>query len=237
LEAVKKRRRHLEGSSKNSDFDKCEELGFRNDADSETSFFHYSLIWAEDAERLGVIREGTIDSNYGKRHGQKTLAFKRCKFVDIKSVRLVNAPNYNTSGISLTSVDGGNIEGVLISNVAMHNACCPVFIRRGSRCRDHAPSAGSLRNVSISHLVALNASWTSSITGIPGYYPEGITLSDIRLVYPGGGPLGTKPGEPVPEQEKEYPTAKPSGIRDSSLPARVEKDLLKPRLLERRRRG
>ena len=315
----------LKGSSKDSDYDKCEELGFKNDADSETSFFHFSLIWAEDAERIGVIGEGTIDSNYVKRHGPKTIAFKRCRFVEIKGVRLLNAPNYNisllgtddvniddvtilngfadgidpdacrnvrisnchiesrddalvlktsfslgvrrscenitvancflasgancfaigtetggdfkhitmgncvmtsfaygqpggthaTSGISLRSVDGGNIEGVLISNVSMHNACCPIFIRLGSRCRDHAPAAGSLRNISISDVVALNASWTSSITGIPGHYPEGITLSNIRLVYTSGGPLGQKPGEPVPEQEKEYPTANMFG----ALPA------------------
>jgi hypothetical protein len=109
----------------------------------------------------------------------------------------------------------------------MHNACCPIFIRLGSRCRDHAPSAGSLRNVSISHVVALNASWTSSITGIPGYYPEGITLSDVRLVYSSGGPVGTKPGEPVPEQEKEYPTANMFGTLPAyGLYCRHVKDLV-----------
>jgi hypothetical protein len=307
----------LKGSPKDSDYEKCEELGFKNDADSETSYFHFSLIWAEDAEHIGVIGEGTIDSNYVKRHGPKTIAFKRCRFVDIKGVRLLNAPNYNisllgtdyvnidgvtilngfadgidpdacrnvrisnchiesrddaivpktsfslgqrrscenitvancflasrancfklgtesggdfkhitvancvmsnfagetpganhaTSGISLESVDGANVEDVLISNVSMYNACCPIFIRLGGRCRDNAPSPGSLRNVSISHVVALNASWTSSITGIPGYCPDGITLSDIRLVYSCAAMAGTGKDAPVPEQVKEYPTA------------------------------
>jgi len=307
----------LKGSPKDSDYDKCEDFGFKNDADSETSFFHFSLIWAANAERLGVIGEGTIDSNYVKRHGPKTIAFKRCRFVDIKGVRLLNAPNYNisllgtdyvnidgvtilngfadgidpdacrnvrisnchiesrddaivpktsfslgerrscenitvancflasrancfklgtesggdfkhitvancvmsnfagetpganhaTSGISLESVDGANVEDVLISNVSMYNACCPIFIRLGSRCRDSAPSPGSLKNVSISHVVALNASWTSSITGIPGYYPDGITLSDIRLVYASAAQSTAGEGAPVPEQEKLYPTA------------------------------
>jgi hypothetical protein len=307
----------LKGSTNNSDYEKCETLGFKNQADSETSFFHFSLIWAEDAERIGVLGEGTIDSNYLKRHGPKTIAFKRCRFVDIKGIRLLNAPNYNisllgtdyvnidgvtilngfadgidpdacrnvrisnchiesrddaivpktsfslgerrscenitvancflasrancfklgtesggdfkhitvancvmsnfagetpganhaTSGISLESVDGANVEDVLISNVSMYNACCPIFIRLGSRCRDHAPSPGSLRSVSISHVVALNASWTSSITGIPGYCPDGITLSDIRLVYASAAlPVAGKDA-PVPEQEKQYPTA------------------------------
>jgi len=104
-------------------------------------------------------------------------------------------------------VDGANVEDVLISNVSMFNVCCPIFIRLGSRCRDRAPSPGSLRNVSISHVVALNASWTSSITGIPGYCPDGITLSDIRLVYASAALPGVSKDAPVPEQEKQYPTA------------------------------
>jgi hypothetical protein len=307
----------LKGSTQVSDYDKVEALGFKNDADSETSFFHFSLIWAEDAERIGVIGEGTIDSNFTKRHGPKTIAFKRCRFVDIKGLRLLNAPNYNisllgtdyvnidgvtilngfadgidpdachnvrisnchiesrddaivpktsfslgerracenitvvncflasrancfklgtesggdfkhitvancvmrnfagdspgadhaTSGISLESVDGANVEDVLISNISMYNACSPIFIRLGRRCRDNAPSAGSLKNVSISHVVALNASWTSSITGVPGYYPDGITLSDIRLVYAAAAVPAAGTNAPVPEQEKAYPTA------------------------------
>jgi hypothetical protein len=61
--------------------------------------------------------------------------------------------------------------------------------------------------VSISHVVALNASWTSSITGIPGYCPDGITLSDIRLVYVSAALPSTGKAAPVPEQEKQYPTA------------------------------
>jgi hypothetical protein len=115
--------------------------------------------------------------------------------------------NHATSGISLESVDGANVEAVLISNISMHGVCCPIFIRLGGRCRDSAPSPGSLRNISISHVVATDASWTSSITGIPGHEPDGITLSDIRLVYASAAlPAGPK-NTPVPEQEKLYPTA------------------------------
>src|ERR1041384_2289850 len=35
----------LKGSRNNADYEKTEVLGFKNDADSETSFFHFSLIW------------------------------------------------------------------------------------------------------------------------------------------------------------------------------------------------
>ena len=67
----------------------------------------------------------------------------------------------------------------------------------------------------ISGVVALNASGTSSITGIPGYYPEGITLSDIRLVYTSAGLPATNKDATVPEQEKQYPSANMFG----ALPA------------------
>jgi len=326
----------LKGSTNNEDYDQPEKLDFRNDADDETSFFHYALIWAEVAERIGVMGEGTIDSNYDKRHGPKTIALKRCKFVDIKNVHLINAPNYNisllgtdyvnidgvtilngyadgidpdacrnvrisnchiesrddalvlktsfslgerrscenvsvtncflasrancfaigtetggdfksitlsncvmtnftgdipggnhaTSGISLRSVDGANVDGIAISNVVMRNACCPIFIRLGGRLRDRAAAPGSIRNVIISDLVALNASWTSSITGIPGYYPEGITLSNVQLEYTSGGPIEARES-PVREHEPKYPTANMFGALPAyGLYCRHVKDLV-----------
>jgi hypothetical protein len=273
---------------------------------------------------VGIIGPGTIDSNYTRRHGPKAIALKRCRFVDIKGVRLLNCPNYNisllgidyvnidgvtilngfadgidpdachnvrienchiesrddaivlktsfslgerrscenitvnncflasrancfalgtesggdfryialgncimanfagdvpggdhaTSGISLRSVDGGNVDGVAISNVTMRNACCPIFIRLGSRLRDRAPAPGSIRNVLISNVEAANASWPCAIAGIPGYYPDGIALSNIRLTYTSGGPIRARQ-LPVPEQERQYPTANMFG----TLPA------------------
>ena len=314
----------LKGSTKNEDFDPPEKLGFNNGADDETSLFHYALVWGEDVERTGIVGEGTIDSNCDHRHGPKTIALKRCKFVDIAGVRLLNAPNYNisllgtdnvnidgvtilngyadgidpdasrnvrianchiecrddavvlktsfalgerrscenitvsncllasrancfaigtetggdfrqivldncvmtnfdgdipggnhaTSGISLRSVDGANVDGVAISNVTMTNACCPIFIRLGRRLRDHAPAPGSIKNIVIRDVVATNASWTCSIMGIPDYSPESITLSNIRLTYTSGGPLEAVTS-PVPEEERRYPTANMFG----TLPA------------------
>jgi hypothetical protein len=314
----------LKGSTKKEDFDPPEKLGFSNDADEETSFFHYALIWAENMERIGIIGQGTIDSNYARRHGPKAIALKRCRFVDIKGVRLLNCPNYNisllgtddvnidgvtilngfadgidpdachnvrienchiesrddaivlktsfslgerrscenitvincslasrancfalgtesggdfkqialsncvmtnfaddvpggnhaTSGISLRTVDGGTVDGVVISNVTMRNVCCPIFIRLGSRLRDRAPAPGSMRNVLISNVIAANASWPCAIAGIPGCYPDGITLSNIRLTYTSGGPREARQFS-VPEQERQYPTANMFG----TLPA------------------
>lgn len=101
------------GSRLKKDYDPYEELGFENDADVETTYFHQSLIWAEDAERIGIAGSGTIDSNFKNRGGPKAVAFKRCRFVDIRGIHILNIPNY---AISLLGTDYVNIDGVTILN-------------------------------------------------------------------------------------------------------------------------
>ncbi len=101
------------GSPSDDDYDPYETFDFPNDADRETSFFHFSLIWAEDAERVGIVGGGTIDSNRQRRGGPKSIALKRCKFVEIRDVTIRNAPNY---AISFLGADYVNIDGVTILN-------------------------------------------------------------------------------------------------------------------------
>jgi hypothetical protein len=112
-----------------------------------------------------------------------------------------------TSGISLESVDGAHVDGVVVSNITMVNARAPIFIRLGNRGRDtEKPVPGSLKNVSISNIVATGGSITSTITGIPGHDAENISLANIRLSYSGGVPY-CSPETAVPEMEGEYPDA------------------------------
>ncbi len=302
----------IKGSENNDDYDPYEELGFENDSDSETSYFHYALIWGEDVERVAIVGQGTIDGNRTKRRGPKPIALKRCRHVDIKGITIVNAPNYcismlgtddvnidgitirnaycdgidpdscrnvrisncdiqsvddaivpkasftlgerrstenvvvtncilatecngfklgtessgdfkriavsncvimglrgepATGGICLESVDGSNIDGVVVSHITMVNVRAPVFIRLGNRGRDmEMPVPGSLRNVCISNIVATGASLASSITGIPGHDVENVTLSNIQIVCAGGGPY-CAPDETIPEVEGQYPSA------------------------------
>lgn len=306
------------GSPDDGDFDPYEELGFDNDSDRETSFFHFALIWGEDVENIGIVGQGTIDGNRSKRGGPKPIALKRCRNVAIRGIRIVNAPNYcismlgtddvnidgvtirqahcdgidpdscrnvrisncdiqswddaivpkasftlgerraceniavtncllataanafklgtesggdfkriavsncvvyqrpetqpATSGISLESVDGSHIDGVVISNVTMTGVQAPIFLRLGNRGRDmETPVPGSLRNVIISNIVATDATITSSIVGIPGHRIEGVTLSDIRLVY-AALPQEAKVPTEVPEHEAKYPSAHMFGV-------------------------
>jgi polygalacturonase len=81
-------------------------------------------------------------------------------------------------GINLEMVDGGSIDGVIISNIQMRNTRTPIFIRLGSR----TPSANSfVRNVLIRGIQASGALLTSSITGLENLRVTDVTLSDIRL--------------------------------------------------------
>ncbi len=302
----------LLASPDRADFDAYEKLGFRNDADTETSYFHHALIWGEDLERVAILGTGTIHGNRTRRGGPKPVAFKRCRHVVIRGVTLVHAPNYNISllgcdyvtidgvtildgysdgidpdccrhvrianchieswddcivpkasfalgyrrstenvtvtncvlatncnafklgtesggdfrnitvsncvlfdrphssppraGIALLSVDGGRLEGVAVSNIAMTNVRAPVFLRLGNRGRDGAAGPGVVRDVCVSNVVARGAAQACPITGIPGHAVEGVTLRDIHISYGGRGGTAAAAAE-VPEYAGKYPDA------------------------------
>lgn len=303
----------LLGSDNPEDYAPFEKIDFRNDADAETSFFQRSLLFGENIERVAITGSGTIDANHTKRGGPKAIALKRCVFVDIHGIRILNAPNYAISllgtdnvnidgvtilnafadgidpdscrnvrisnchiesvddaivpkasfslgerracenivvtncvlstvcngfklgtesgggfkrialsncvitgfkdnrpaisGIALESVDGGDLDGVVVSNVVMDRVRAPIFIRLGNRGRDmDEPVPGTLRNVSISNVIATRASLACSITGLPYARVQGVTLSDIRIHFVGGNPRQPD-NEPVLELPRVYPEA------------------------------
>ncbi|MCX8064556.1 MAG: glycoside hydrolase family 28 protein [Candidatus Hydrogenedentes bacterium] len=301
------------GSQKVENYDPYEELGFPNDADKETSFFHHSLMWGEDVENIVITGYGVIDSNFTQRGGPKTLAFKRCKNIKIEGITIRNSPNYAISllgcsqviidkvqilnahadgidpdccqfvfisncriesfddaivpkssfslgyrlpctdivvtncylstkcngfklgtesgsdfkritvsncvikgfgdghrpvisGVALESVDGGNIEGVTISNITMEKVRTPLFIRLGNRGRDNAPGPGSIKGITISNIIATKACNPNIIAGIPGHYVEDVLIENIHCSFIGAPPLRSVT-EPVPEEESRYPEA------------------------------
>jgi glycosyl hydrolase family 28 len=111
------------------------------------------------------------------------------------------------SGISLLSVDGATIEGVAISNITMTDVRCPVFLRLGNRGRDlEKPRPGALKDVVISNIVASGARWASVVTGVPAHPVDGVTLSNFRIAYKGGGTREEGRIE-VPEYVEKYPSA------------------------------
>jgi hypothetical protein len=96
------------------------------------------------------------------------------------------------SGITLGMVDGGLLNGILISNIRIDGPRVPIYMRLGDRGRVFKedmpkPGVGLFSNVMLSNIYATSADTIGcSITGIPGHPLEGVTLKNIKLSFKGG---------------------------------------------------
>jgi hypothetical protein len=112
-----------------------------------------------------------------------------------------------TSGVSLESVDGAHVDGVVVSNITMVDCRAPIFLRLGNRGRDMpTPTPGSLRNVSLSNIVATRGTICAAICGIPGHPVQNVICSNLQFSY-AGGIRYCSPDTAIPELIKEYPDA------------------------------
>ncbi|MGA2069836.1 MAG: glycosyl hydrolase family 28-related protein [Sedimentisphaerales bacterium] len=125
-----------------------------------------------------------------------------------KNITISNCVFDYCRGLALETVDGALLEDVTITNITMRDIFLdPIFLRLGSRMRGPAGTlVGELRRVIISNVIVYNAdpSCTCTISGIPGHYIEDIRLSNIRILYKGGG-AASEPNMINPEQEDKYP--------------------------------
>ena len=87
------------------------------------------------------------------------------------------------AGIALESVDGGIIENVSISDIAMQGVQTPIFVRLGDRKRTFSKQMSRINDVMISRIVARSEGKIAcSITGVPGGDIKNIVISDVILV-------------------------------------------------------
>lgn len=114
------------------------------------------------------------------------------------------------SGIALEMVDGGWLEGVTISNIRMQRVRTPIFIRRGIRHARADGTPGTLRGVMIENVHATGSILTSSVTGLPGFEAEDVTLSNIRIDSEEGGKAEWAK-RVIPEVPEAYPEARMFG--------------------------
>lgn len=114
--------------------------------------------------------------------GFENIAFSNCVVRDTQ-----------LAGIALEIVDGGTLNGVVMSNITMSGVGAPLFIRLGNRARPVPPETegqptGSISNILIDNIFATRAGETGcSITGLPGHPVRDVSLSNVRLVFAGGG--------------------------------------------------
>jgi len=161
---------------------------------------------------IGSLLDGTYKRNV-KEAPDKDGPTGRVKFGTesnggFKNITISNVVFDHCRGLALETVDGGNIENITITNLTMRDVKnSPIFLRLGRRMRGPAGAAvGHLRRVLISDVVVYNADprYASIISGIPGHDIEDVTLSNIRIVYQGGGTQAQAALTP-PEKETNYP--------------------------------
>ncbi len=114
------------------------------------------------------------------------------------------------SGVAVEMVDGGWVEGVVVSNIRMQNVRTPIFIRRGGRRLRPDGTPGTLRGVQIDNLHATGSILTSSVTGLPGFPVEDVSLSNIGIESLEAG-RAEWAARSIPEEEKAYPEARMFG--------------------------
>lgn len=158
------------------------------------------------SSHCNALKMGTESSSGFKNIAISNIVIRPSKVTDHS---IEGTPRGHT-GIALEEVDGGTLDGVVISNIRMEGPVCPIFIRLGKRNRSYTDGQksnkpGVLRNISITNVVATGAQKNGcSITGVPGQKVENVSLSNIRIEFAGGG---TKENflRTVPEKEKSYP--------------------------------
>ena len=125
-----------------------------------------------------------------------------------RNITISNCVFDRSRGLALETVDGGDIEDVAISNITMRDiTTAPLFFRIGNRGRGPGgPAPGALRRVAISNLVAYDVEprFASIIAGLPGHPVEDVQISNVRIVYKGGGTAEDAARVP-PENETAYP--------------------------------
>ena len=147
--------------------------------------------------------------------------FKR---ITIKNIRIRDTFR---SAIAIESVDGGDIEDILVDGIVARNTGNAIFVRLGHRSGEKPGTVRDivLRNISCTTLQerpdgaydvrgpidnTFHNAYASSITGIPGHKVQNVSLENIELVFPGGaskamGYIPLTHPELVPEQMNAYP--------------------------------
>ncbi len=117
-----------------------------------------------------------------------------------------------SSGITLATVDGGNVHDILISNVTIDRAKCPIFIRIGNRLRaiPNTPlkEVGYLKDIVIENVSGENNYKEGSlILGIKDHPITDLVINKYKIKMEGGGDSSLINNE-VPEKEGGYPDAR-----------------------------
>ena len=124
-----------------------------------------------------------------------------------KNIRIINNKVFDThrSAITIQSVDGGEIENILVDGLEAVNTSNAIYLRTGIRWNNG--KMGYLRNITLSNIkvevpaTKADAGYSyegpiedlprnispSGIVGIPELPIENVTLKNVEIIFPGGG--------------------------------------------------
>lgn len=184
---------------------------------------------SHDASKLC---ENVVVENCTLRSSASGLKFGTVNRGGFKNITITNLKVFDTyrSAITLQAVDGGIVENIVIDSVEAINVGNAIFMRIGDRWNDGKKPIFS--NVTIKNVYAeiadskADAGYRyegpvedlprnispSSIVGLPDWRIKYVMLSNIEIVYPGGGNphyayRGTTPEalDSIPEMAFRYP--------------------------------
>ena len=151
----------------------------------------------------GTLMDGTFKKDFiDEAPGANHCITGRLKFGTesnggFKNITISNCVFERSRGIAIETADGGLIEDILIDNITMRDITdTPFFIRLNARMRGpEGTPVGKCRRITISNLNVYDVGGrpkspelgAAMVMGIPGYYIEDLTLSNIRIYYRGGG--------------------------------------------------
>jgi polygalacturonase len=126
------------------------------------------------------------------------------------SIDHVDVTGAGHSGVTLESVDGGNLQDVTVSDVTMNNVTQGIFVKLGDRGR-HNGVAGQVHDITLRNITGtLNSKpsdgvatadepyppnprgfphncFPCGISGFPGHPVTDVTIENVRITTPGGG--------------------------------------------------
>jgi polygalacturonase len=141
-----------------------------------------------------------------------------------KNIAVSNCVFEHSRGICIESADGGIIEDVVMDNITMRDITdTPFFIRLNARMRGpEGTPVGVCKRITLSNINVYDVGGrpkfpevgAGMVMGIPDYYIEDVTLSNIRIYYRAGAGK-----EAVNKDVAENTDMYPDPYRWHSLPA------------------
>ena len=141
------------------------------------------------------------------RSSASAIKFGTASWGGFKNITIDDIRVFDTfrSAIAIESVDGGHIENININNIIAKIQVMPHLFVWDT---EQVNALGNHKNISIKNMTVeipfgrpdinydlrgpevdfFHNPFPSSITGIPGYYIEGIHLENIEITYPGKQP-------------------------------------------------